>query len=756
MKIGLSELKCIFTRQHFINSMLFFSSLTRMERGSPRKKIKDFLHKKSLVSKVSPFVQGTFTEVHNKEGHVRGAPPNFDIEKEDIAQVNEDYLNHYWKPLLPVPLTRYTSHPTHSIRLVEKMIQFPFFLSELELVVRSWWSYAYNCVLSELRRRKSVYSKCAKLHDRFDWKKQRYKRGEYIDLYLRCYIQSSNSSGRKNVLGRLRHIEAELAVEQILLYRSIARKLHVRGIQLTGDSLLCLYNETSYQALFAKRLLKSMNSKNDLPTNKISSSRIYNRRLVEEDALMIRNLRDKANAARSRRSLVSRGRTKETSAPESENSFSGCCNIPTFSSKDSSKFDHAPLKRVPDSSTSNSQGFNKELNPHEVGRNQQHILPKSTGLTIALEVKIDLFQFMILDIEACDISSRDLKAQGGVSGKGSLEVCDGLSDVMSRLTDDDTVSEIDVVQHDVEGEYEPFLFINIPASYSSKHRIIDARVNAIEFSYYGRTESSKTSFLKFDNISILGSDECCLVTTDINQIAGSSYMNVSNVENLEFGKSRNNSALKILFSLAENKGKKLFIELSKIHVSVELHAIHAIFNFFQLDILYFPQRLLSETDKDKALDYFVDQLEESQSIHLMNDINIAFQCSGVDFFMHSDETLFFPENENGSDGQALTGDSFQALRLSASSFHFFAGAFLSNKSRFDYELNSHNTSLEQPGMIFEQYFSFTPIQTILVDPEDWRDQHQNEKMVRTGTFWKRIRFEIDFSPNEAATYHSWN
>jgi hypothetical protein len=731
MKVILSELRGIYTRQHLIHSLAFLSSITRMKRGSPEKKIKDVLHDKILVSKVRSPIEGSLTTVHNGTSQVQATLTNFYIEKKNFDQDNTDFMNNFLSPNMPVPLIRYTSAPNCSEKQNDNLIHFSTFLSERELVVRSWWRYAYNCVLSELRQKKVTYSKVSKVHVSFDWKKQRYKRTEYINLYLRWYIEHSALSGGKNNFVRLRHIEADLGVEQILLYRSIARKIHVRGIQYNGDSILCLYNGTSHQALMSNRLLKSMTSKglSDY-TSRIenSSAKIINRRLLDEDSVVIKKLKVMANDARLRRKSISNCRHNEVRSHESEKPFSTCCNENYFSSKKSSRMDFEPSKRVPGLSTSSFQSVQKE--PHKLDENQPQDLTKSSGLFVSFEVKIGVFQFMILDYSS-DHSSSELRTQGGVLGKEFSDVCDGFSEVLSRLTDDDSVSEMEDIQQDIETEYKPFLFINVPATYSSKHKILDVKVNAIDFSFSQRTDTLTASFFKFDNISILGKDECCLVTTDISQLTRSSGKDVNKSNDTEIARSSDKPALKIFVSVSDNLKKKLYIEISKIHFAVELSTINAIIKFSQLNNIYFPQRLVTQNDKDKALDYLVNQLEETSSLNFLNHVDIAFQCNGAHFSMHSDEPIKCAEKVVGSDSQALTQDTFQTLKLSASSFHLFTGVFLTDKTRFKNGANYQRSSMELTGMFVEQNFSFTPLEKVLVDAKDWQNQQQNEKLVST-------------------------
>ena len=107
-------------------------------------------------------------------------------------------------------------------------------------VVRSWWHYAFINVLFELRKTKRLANKFREdlSLSRFDWNKQKCHRKQYIDLYtqLRLKKHSGNNNqneetdttnGNSNGEMILSEIEFQLPVEQILLYRYLARSIHL-------------------------------------------------------------------------------------------------------------------------------------------------------------------------------------------------------------------------------------------------------------------------------------------------------------------------------------------------------------------------------------------------------------------------------------------------------------------------------------------------------------------------------------------------
>ena len=114
--------------------------------------------------------------------------------------------------------------------------------------VRKWWRYSIGAIVWEIKKRKHLATNFRDMYISFDWKKQSYKRKIYVDLYL-----AKELSGRKDGLWPFEDgekdkretdlllIEDELPLEQILLYRSIARSIRVRGITEMPKSILELH-----------------------------------------------------------------------------------------------------------------------------------------------------------------------------------------------------------------------------------------------------------------------------------------------------------------------------------------------------------------------------------------------------------------------------------------------------------------------------------------------------------------------------------
>lgn len=110
-------------------------------------------------------------------------------------------------------------------------------VEETKYVVRSWWTYAITAVLREVQKRRKLRQTFQDRFLSFKWDRQKYKRSDYIRLYidhrLRQHLLAPDEED-------LLCIEDELCIEQILLYRAIARKIHVYGGTEMPRSLLDL------------------------------------------------------------------------------------------------------------------------------------------------------------------------------------------------------------------------------------------------------------------------------------------------------------------------------------------------------------------------------------------------------------------------------------------------------------------------------------------------------------------------------------
>lgn len=117
--------------------------------------------------------------------------------------------------------------------------------TERSEVIEAWWRYATGAVVWELRQRRRIRRAFQEKFLSFNWERQSYKRDEYVQLFIRhCLMKQTPSPSEEQL-----EIEDELAIEQILLYRSLARAVHVRGETQFPESILDLKSSQNQQFL---------------------------------------------------------------------------------------------------------------------------------------------------------------------------------------------------------------------------------------------------------------------------------------------------------------------------------------------------------------------------------------------------------------------------------------------------------------------------------------------------------------------------
>ncbi|KAL7570167.1 hypothetical protein ACA910_020005 [Epithemia clementina (nom. ined.)] len=118
-------------------------------------------------------------------------------------------------------------------------------------VVRSWWRYGLYAIRWEIQQRRKVRKHFQDKFLSFSWEQQRYRRKEYVTLYIASKLLSPEEVGAlasdSAVTETLLSIEDELPVEQILLYRAIARILHVGGNKEMPDSIVGIRATSGYR-----------------------------------------------------------------------------------------------------------------------------------------------------------------------------------------------------------------------------------------------------------------------------------------------------------------------------------------------------------------------------------------------------------------------------------------------------------------------------------------------------------------------------
>ena len=238
LHLAFGDVTAMFSSKHYKLILEFTSTVERMKNGRPDKSIASGLDGLGPDKKRAVYVDALTSDVKNLG---------------DPALASQ--------LLLPRPISQQRAQTTGAIDLSSPSpqrvkLQLHLELSsdrdENEKVIKSWWKYAYSAVLYEIRQRRIEESTFGAKCIQFDWERQTSKRKEYVELYIAARLEPSSvlrsmelkvKLGNKSPEEELLRIEDELPVEQILLYRSIARSLRVRGMKKMPDSLLKIHGD---------------------------------------------------------------------------------------------------------------------------------------------------------------------------------------------------------------------------------------------------------------------------------------------------------------------------------------------------------------------------------------------------------------------------------------------------------------------------------------------------------------------------------
>jgi len=243
LHLSFGDVTTMFSSRHYKLILTFKSTVERMKNGRPDKTIGSCFGELGPDKKRSVYVDAPTSAVKNVNDNALRSqlPPSaLKSSRPSIAQRARTTGG-----------VDFSSEPPQRVQL-HLQLELPSLRDKNKKVVQEWWQYAYSTALYEIRDRRAEESSFNRKHLRFDWEKQTLKRKEYVELYIATRLEPSSvlrsmemkvKLGTKSPEEELLKIEDELPVEQILLYRSIARSVRVRGMRTMPSSVLKLHGE---------------------------------------------------------------------------------------------------------------------------------------------------------------------------------------------------------------------------------------------------------------------------------------------------------------------------------------------------------------------------------------------------------------------------------------------------------------------------------------------------------------------------------
>ena len=328
LSLSFGDVKTRFSSRHYELGLLFNAIVERMKNGRPRKTIASCFGEQGPDTMRLVYVDAGDVEramASQRPSEVQPPPPSGQIDfatpesrhssvYADATIPHEDVGESAIVPALPKD-PQSSARPAGLDRRAQTTGQVDFrtpgekpqrvqLYLQLQLpkegdkyseVVRSWWHYAYSAILFEVRQRRIEQAIFEGKDLQFDWERQSYRRKEYVELYIATQLEPSSIFRSRAAHEKLLDIEDELSVEQIILYRAIARSLRVRGMRKMPNSIRELHGDHWLEATPVRH--------GHVP-NRVSGSPGVSCRVsmdFEKERNDLDDIRWKANAVRRRR-----------------------------------------------------------------------------------------------------------------------------------------------------------------------------------------------------------------------------------------------------------------------------------------------------------------------------------------------------------------------------------------------------------------------------------------------------------------------
>lgn len=717
LQLMFGELKTVFSSRHYHYSLTFLSTITRMRNGRPEKRIRNFLGEETpdtirSVTVTTPMVSKTSDDVPKipKPSSIRKRATT-----ESFLSTSSSSLLSPTTPTLPAPsnipsplaptLVRFQSEGAPSSRKIELRLNFqPVIRTERAKVVRSWWIYAYKNALRELSERREKKEKFKRATFKFDWAKQRRRRREYVNLYL---SQSGSKSSAllsvetaalllrgRNAEEIMMTIEDELPIEQILLYRSIARALRVRGFHEMKGSILSLRKD-DYSPLMTPKKKDSQSEKQKRNTFRkmnllkhsgsdwaVDESRTFSgMKSVSSVAnpLTVGSLQKRCGEARNRRvgnettrekrsidSTLADADTNTKEKKQSRGGFGFTSPVQPLPSKTagirsigrskgvsggSSRIGHdSPMTvEVSRAGDMTDRSFKTAMSCAQKKKGTEKV---SNQLRFSFTFKLEKLELLILKdaplrhLPTTNLDTLNESSSVSDDGKSSRLTTsddgDESSDGISYLTDafSDAGDAESTIMEEVEDtpilSSTDFLTFGIPGGV-----IFDVCVTPLQIFLTGLSGGSKKAAFNVGRVVIRGEDNCPLIEAGSHRSRDA--REIFAVPDISIEQKRRNTlrrglthsgnekeAIKVSFLKMDEQERFLEIDIAKIFISAEVGAIGSVIKFARSTRVTLPRPLLAHSALDEVRDYFLHQSPPSHFVGEVATLDCAMRLHGVD------------------------------------------------------------------------------------------------------------------------------
>jgi hypothetical protein len=540
-------------------------------------------------------------------------------------------LNSFVPPDSPVGETFKTDGENKKRRL-QLRLSLPVAHNQRSEVVRSWWRYARGVIVWELRQRKRLRKNFQDKYLSFCWGRQRYKRKEYVNLYIAVRLEhgpvdrwGSSISFSRSPEEDLLALEDELPLEQIILYRSLARAIHVRGGTEMPESIRGLHE--GRDALH-RHSSHDADEKAGLGPTTRRPSASQNPDGPGGSPSFLTNIATRCDMAR-----------KRQGAKDGDALCVYEHNVPW------SKLGGLGLQSVDNDEASFGPGGNKTVQTFKSTKSAATTSMKDTAriaakgssdtsMLLSFSVTMDKLDFMVVEEELYSDGFDEAPSREGAASVGSNSDSD-MSE-LSVLTDDKRFFENGGnVGQRVDPESPPIMASTDYLLFKMPEKILaHLQVSPLTASVLGRTGKSRNVNLTIGRIDLTGENGHKLLSVGIQ----SERVPVSEVKIADdwehgngFEDGRDDQFPRDALSLSlvmQKKGTVLQCDTSKIKTCFEVHTLTKLFAFFNSSALY-PQQLLPRSAREDVRLYVLRQ----NAALPMSALNCSIRVHGCELFL---------------------------------------------------------------------------------------------------------------------------
>jgi hypothetical protein len=733
LNLSFGDVKTMFSSRHYELALLINATFERMKNGRPRKTIASCFGEHGPDTKRSVYVDAPTTVAADVEramaSQLQGAvppplTPSTESKRSSVyvaarSSPDEDFRESTRVPELPSDLLQSSVRPARlgrsqttghvDFQMPDEKPQRVQLYLQLQLpkvgakhsgVVRSWWHYACSAVLFEVRQRRIEEAIFAGKDLQFDWERQSYRRKEYVELYISTQLEPSSvlrsvelkvlltsRTAQENLL----NIEDELSVEQIILYRAIARSLRVRGIRKMPNSVRELHGDRWLEASPVRH--GSVPKRASEQPDAFQSASLD---LVEKNPNDLDGIRQKAKAVRRHRSIKDKseiGKNTERKQAADNTGKSSKSEVVLAPTTNGSKTEGRTVLsfHTAKSKSKASTVAKEEVSPSDA----LYVSVSVTFLNIEVSVYRDRQSF---EGSVDSTRLRPTRSNGPLDSKirsSGLQLVAGDASVsdfsdLSMLSDDQiflgedadssNLPEVESLGNDLIMSSTDFLF-----GLTGGDVLLQAVVSGLIIKTRGHSSGTKISSLTIDQVSVNSHDGCHLMSLiphgdrPLDEVLTCKPRKPVKSTPFVGGMGIFQEQAVIVSLVWKRSGAQLQCDLSKVKATIDVEAASNLVDFFADVRVMSPQPVTAPTPVDELRAYVLRRLAivKGRWIDSSDCISRALRIHAVELRIPCpDDSDSFSRNSSSASESAISRDAPAKVKITMNLVEYYDGSFV--------------------------------------------------------------------------------